>query len=498
MKKEVTVDIRMKIVDEACAMQYLSSLPESWVYIKNLSRIEEERQVEQVTTYTKFKVRSVDIERQTILIYGTEDIDRLVIDKNLIASYQMTPVMDELYIPIVTDNNSIDIYIKKYIPNIRNRFVEILQSTQNLIITEGKTDWKHLKRALSYFQSNGIYKDINFAFLESDEREGGENILLKFLDFDRQFYNPNIKIYIFDADVDEVNKQHEGKRFVDWGNNVYSFILPIPDNRRDTPLISIENYYTDEDIKIYDHNGRRLYMNHEFDPETGLLKDNTKIFDTQHGKHKKKAGNFIIDDQVFLVPEEIPTCDENIYKITQNCPNIALTKNHFADYILKAEKPFDKVCFYNFRLVFDIITEIQNRSKNNNTKYENFTDEKEIAQGAFIKTFDNGLKVLEIYVRETEKTLNICKSGFFSVEPKIEKDTYTFRLILHGDTIGSLSLQIQLSIELLEFLHDKIDNQYNRIELHFVDNDHMERVIEVLADDIAGGCIDRELCKLYD
>ena len=151
----------MKIVDEACAMQYLSSLPESWVYIKNLSRIEEERQVEQVTTYTKFKVRSVDIERQTILIYGTEDIDRLVIDKNLIASYQMTPVMDELYIPIVTDNNSIDIYIKKYIPNIRNRFVEILQSTQNLIITEGKTDWKHLKRALSYFQSNGIYKDIN-------------------------------------------------------------------------------------------------------------------------------------------------------------------------------------------------------------------------------------------------------------------------------------------------------------------------------------------------
>ena len=38
MKKEVTVDIRMKIVDEACAMQYLSSLPESWVYIKNLSR----------------------------------------------------------------------------------------------------------------------------------------------------------------------------------------------------------------------------------------------------------------------------------------------------------------------------------------------------------------------------------------------------------------------------------------------------------------------------
>lgn len=106
--------------------------------------------------------------------------------------------------------------------------------------------------------------------------------------------------------------------------------------------------------------------------------------------------------------------------------------------------------------------------------------------------------MLEIYVRETEETLNICKSVFFSVQPKIEKDTYTFQLILHGDTTNSLGFQIQLSEELLQFLQDKADNQYNRIELHFIDDDQTGRVVEVLTDDIAGGCIERELCKLYD
>lgn len=69
MKKEVTVDIRMRIVDEACAMQYLSSLPESWVYIKNLSRIEEERQAEQVTTYTKFKVKILLIRKKLLRVF---------------------------------------------------------------------------------------------------------------------------------------------------------------------------------------------------------------------------------------------------------------------------------------------------------------------------------------------------------------------------------------------------------------------------------------------
>lgn len=138
MRKEIPVDIRMEIVDEKCAVQYLSNLPGSWIYIRNLNHVEVEKEVEQVTTYTKFKVRDVNI-KSHIIIYGVEDDDRLVIDRNLITSYQMTPKRDELCIQIVTDNNSIYIYIKKYLPNIKNRFSEILQSTQNLIITEGKT-----------------------------------------------------------------------------------------------------------------------------------------------------------------------------------------------------------------------------------------------------------------------------------------------------------------------------------------------------------------------
>jgi 5S rRNA maturation endonuclease (ribonuclease M5) len=35
-----------------------------------------------------------------------------------------------------------------------------------LVITEGKTDWQHLKKALERFQSDGIYTNLNIEFEE--------------------------------------------------------------------------------------------------------------------------------------------------------------------------------------------------------------------------------------------------------------------------------------------------------------------------------------------
>lgn len=500
MEKEIRKDIRMEIVDETCAMQYLNNLPGNWIYIKHLNNTDIGDETEQVATYTKFKVKNVDAHFETILIYGVEDDDRLVIDKKFIVSYQMTPTRDELFIQIITNNNRTDVYIKDYLPNIKNRLNEILESNQNLIITEGKTDWKHLKRALSYLQEKGLYRDIKFTFFEyEDEVKMGADTLLKVLEYNQLFYSTGIKIFIFDADKEDINKKHEGKEFTDWGNNVYSFIIPIPDFRKGTPLISIENYYTDAEIKTYDTNGRRLFLNNEFDFETGQLKNNERIFNTQYKKYKEKPENHIIDDKIFDVPEKIEICDKNIFQITNTCKNIALPKNHFANYILRAQEPFDKLCFDNFKLIFDIINKIQNCPKRvNNLEQENCVNELEISYGIYVKTFNNGLKTLEIYMEETEQTINLGKSGFFSVEPRIEKGTNTFNIILYGDFIGRLNIPIPLSIELLHFLKEKIDNQYNRIELHLVNKEKTSgRVFELLKDDIAGVCIKRELSKLY-
>lgn len=500
MEKGIRKDIRMEIVDEVCATRYLNNLSGNWIYIKHLNKTDIGDKREHVVTYTKFKVNSVDTNSDTIFIYGTEDEDRVIIDKNSIVSYQMTHIRDELYIQIITGNNRTDVYIKDYLPNVSNRLNEILESNQNLIITEGKTDWKHLKRALSYLQNIGLYRDINFTFFEyEDEIRMGADTLLRVLEYNQLFYSTGTKIFIFDADKKDINKKHEGKEFIDWGNNVYSFIIPVPDFRKVTPLISIENYYTDEEIRTCDIVGRRLYINNEFDLETGRLKDNERIFNAHYKNSKVLPENHIIDDDIFYVPETIEICDKNIYKIIKTCKNIALPKNHFANLILKSEKPFDKICFDNFKIIFDIINKIQNSPRKVDVlEQEKCINEVEISYGIYIKTFYNGLKTLEIYVEEAEQTINIGKNGLFCIEPYIDKGTNTFNIRFYLDLSRSSNISIPLGIELIQFLHEKIDNQYNRIEMHFVDKNKLgARVVEILKNDSAGACIERELSKLY-
>lgn len=88
-------------VDESIAINYFKSLPGNWIYIKNINNSCFRQEKEQVTTYTKFRVRNVTIDNNTILIYGIEDRDRVTFDKKFIYSYQMTPMRDEIYIQML-------------------------------------------------------------------------------------------------------------------------------------------------------------------------------------------------------------------------------------------------------------------------------------------------------------------------------------------------------------------------------------------------------------
>ena len=49
----------------------------------------------------------------------------------------------------------------------------------------------------------------------------------------------------------------------------FSFTLPLPDKRSDLKGISIEFYYTDNEIQRSDKDGRRLYLSNEFDSKSG-------------------------------------------------------------------------------------------------------------------------------------------------------------------------------------------------------------------------------------
>ena len=68
----------------------------------------------------------------------------------------------------------------------------------------------------------------------------------------------------YDLYKDDI-RNYEYHRFA---NRIYAFALPVPHNRAETDQISIEHYFTDNEIKT-EIDGKRLFLGNEFYP-TGV------------------------------------------------------------------------------------------------------------------------------------------------------------------------------------------------------------------------------------
>lgn len=136
--------------------------------------------------------------------------------------------------------------------------------TMPLIITEGKTDWKHIKLAKSKLNNADVYD-----FYESND-DMGDTTALNMLKEQAKTFNPNKRIFIFDNDNKDIIKDvtSENDMFKKWGNNVYSFVIPKPKIRDNDNAISIEHYYPDAVLKkeliISDGVTRRIYCGNDF------------------------------------------------------------------------------------------------------------------------------------------------------------------------------------------------------------------------------------------
>lgn len=136
-----------------------------------------------------------------------------------------------------------------------------------------------------------------------------------------------------------------------WGNNVYSFVLPVPGHRKYTPAVCIEHFYLDSDLKRpLTINGipRRIYMGCEFDKD-GISFDKKYICLDRHscGENKIK----IIDGQ----------SEKRIYEISDSHKtNLALPKMDFAEAVYKHKDEMKEIDFSAFHLILDIIQDIEN------------------------------------------------------------------------------------------------------------------------------------------
>jgi RNA-directed DNA polymerase len=212
------------------------------------------------------------------------------------------------------------------------------------IWTEGKTDIKHLRSALKYFESKEHTFDFEVEFKDDlNEQKQGSSELLKGCGQYCKLKQPKPIIAIFDRDeINIIPKVHdEARGFKTWGNGVYSFVLPIPPHRENIKGICIELYYKDSEIKREDTENRRLFLSNEFSPNTGRNYKNPEL---------------IAPDRVKFKKDEFKIIDNNVFDIDEK--NVALSKNRFADYILTGKEGFNDFDFKEFSEVFKIIEKI--------------------------------------------------------------------------------------------------------------------------------------------
>lgn len=229
-----------------------------------------------------------------------------------------------------------------------NRFAKLCQDltvkleslTKPLIITEGKTDIKHILKAK---EKLGV-TDLEFDVIQDNQQPDGESNLHKLLEQAAHIGNKNIIIGVFDRDIKKTVEDIEknGQQIKDFGNNVYAFCIPLPESRRinGEEDISIEFLYSDEEIHSTLNNGCSLFFGDEFSARTGrhnIDKTLTLSNQSDRGKHKiveNNGGQAVYNEQ-----EE----------------NILAKKDDFANAISADEIKISEESWNNFKPIFDTI-----------------------------------------------------------------------------------------------------------------------------------------------
>jgi predicted ATP-binding protein involved in virulence len=256
--------------------------------------------------------------------------------------------LDNNGIPTTAENNDLyqEVYTmmieknKQYAAMYNKLKQKVEEDAHTLIITEGKTDRKHLQNA---FIKLGLMP-LDVEFVDIDQIENGASLLLRRLKDFAILRRNNKVIGIFDRDDDDILKElNDGEvSYKPFGNRVYAFVIPLVNEEEYGNKISIEHYYHKKDLLKEDQNHRRLFLGKEFDEFSGISKDEP-IYTKANYKHKVPI-NGIIDEKVYKTDDKTHT-------------NIALSKNAFAELVSDDSyaKDFD---FSNFRKIYDKIKKI--------------------------------------------------------------------------------------------------------------------------------------------
>lgn len=251
-----------------------------------------------------------------------------------------------------------------YQKDAQNAIISVMPAKKVLVITEGATDWKHMKVAMDVLRQKEehatLFDALEFEFFEYEPINGtdeavhklqmGNSVLSSICENICKMPQDVIRIFIADRDDDKTNTKMGGKErnYKSWGNSTYSFLLPIPSSRADTPAISIEHLFSDAEIKTEilcdDGISRRLYMGNEFD-EYGHAQAMDRFCERKDlcGPNKINVIEGSQGDRI------------HSFSNTDKINNYALSKMNFAKHVMAHPECFN---FDNFVEIFKIIKAI--------------------------------------------------------------------------------------------------------------------------------------------
>nr|WP_294930524.1 AAA family ATPase [uncultured Flavobacterium sp.] len=215
---------------------------------------------------------------------------------------------------------------------------EIVRSTVPLIITEGKTDAQHIKKAKEILNINDC--EVVFYDIIGD---WGDSKLRTLLEQVSKVNQKRKIIGIFDRDdIAIVNDiESDGQFFKKYTNNIFGMCIPLVNENLYGSLISIEHYYPKEILLKQDMHKRRLFLGEEFHNSGNSIDG---IYQTKTSKIQHKVTvNGIIDEKVFYSSDLAQT------------NSVALTKASFADLVEKDRKFIEDFDFSTFEVIFDRI-----------------------------------------------------------------------------------------------------------------------------------------------
>lgn len=213
-----------------------------------------------------------------------------------------------------------------------------------LVITEGKTDAKHIMNAITKL---GV-TDVDVEFYEIGDQKWGNSELKVMLEQLAKITNHRRIIGIFDRDVDDYVKfasdSAHSYKLLRTGSNVYTFSIPLVNEDEYGPKISIEHYYHKKDLLKVNPDGRRLFLGEEF----------YKNMNSKDAQYQTRAKN---------LPHKIDVngiIDEFVYKSSdiQHTSSVAMTKKDFANLVCGDSDYAIDFDFSNFNLIIDVLREI--------------------------------------------------------------------------------------------------------------------------------------------